>query len=443
MKFNTAIFYDIENLIGGYKKENLLPFVSLKAVHQSIAEQLTGKVAVQRAYANWNTPRLNVLCEDIVHLGIDPVQMFGFGRGPDRNASDIQLAIDVVELVFQHEMIDTYVIVSGDGGFSALAKKLHKYGKTVIGCSYPRITSKVLEGVCDSYIWLDDPLEEAEKMAAAQVQRVSVPATNQVSASYALSNFKQAFSPLKGPGREKVLYEARCVLEFFVQDENLREELQGKDGGVNIAVYNDMLKYRLGGLSYPFMGFPAPVDFLRYIVNDSPCKLVRNASRACKLILKSAACPEDYSDVPPYGDNGDMHTAEYYRTLSKKADLPLFTFPSPAVLHEVVNYILANRPRFQNSHLQSMVSLLEDVFAHPSVELRATLMLLFGVGCFEEQDGGVLHVRLMSFMPENEAAVVQQMCETIHAGLLKTLGHVDLDAFNGMLPAQWHVHHDL
>lgn len=438
MKFNTAIFYDIENLIGGYKKENLLPFVSLKTVHQSITEKLTGKVAVQRAYANWNTPRLSVLCEDIVHLGIDPIQMFGFGRGPDQNASDIQLAIDVVELVFQHEMIDTFVIVSGDGGFSALAKKLHKYGKTVIGCSYPRTTSQVLEGVCDSYIWLDDPLEEAEKMAAAQIERVVVNPVSPI-----VSKFKQAFSPLTAPDRDKILYEARCILEFFVQDESQAACLQGKNGGIKTATYNEILKYRLGGLSYPFLGFSNSVEFLRYITQDSPCKLVQDKSQACKLLLKSADCPEGYTDVKLYGGSDDVHTAEHYRSLWKKADLQLFTFPSPRVLYEVLNYIIDNLPRFRNSHINSMLSLLEDAFDHDSVQLRAILMFLRGVNCFEEQDGKVLHIPLMSFMPENEAAAVQQICGTVYPGLLKTLGHVDMDAFNAMFPAQWCIHHTL
>lgn len=42
-------------------------------------------------------------------------------------------------------------------------------------------------------------------------------------------------------------------------------------------------------------------------------------------------------------------------------------------------------------------------------------------------------------MPENEAAAMQQICGMIYPGLLKILGHVDMDAFNGMFPAQWHI----
>lgn len=448
MNFNTAIFYDIENLMGGYKKENLLPFLSLKDISKTITEQLTGKVAVQRAYANWNTPRLNILSDDMIQLGIDPIQMFGFGRGPDQNASDIQLAIDVMELVFQHEKIDTFVIVSGDGGFSALAKKLHKYGKTVIGCSYPRITSKVLEGVCDRFISLDDPLAKAEKVATIQARYIennrpvaaaepALPEQDSV-----ITCFKKEFFQLAEPDHDQIFYEAKCILEYFAQHDTLQEALQGKDAGVNITIYGEVLKYRLGSQSYPFLGFNRHVDFLRYIVNDSPCKLVWNKAGLYRLLFKSTDCPADYELVKAPEDD-DNHTADYYRVLLKKSDAQLFIFPSPLALQVVVRYMVENHLRFQNSHIKSMLALLQEIFDYPPAQLRAVLVLLQGLGCFEEQEGEVLHVNLLSFVPENEAAAVQQIREAIHVKLFKTLGYVDADAFNELLPVEWHAQDDL
>ncbi|MEH2351274.1 MAG: hypothetical protein V7K55_25365 [Nostoc sp.] len=41
-------------------------------------------------------------------------------------------------------------IISGDGAFAALAKKLHEYGKTVIGCAYEGQINRVLKSVCVS-----------------------------------------------------------------------------------------------------------------------------------------------------------------------------------------------------------------------------------------------------------------------------------------------------
>jgi uncharacterized LabA/DUF88 family protein len=160
MAFNTAILYDIENLIGGYGKADMLSSLSLKDIHNEILKKEIGKIAIQRAYANWSDPRLNILRGDIIELGIEPIQMFGFGRGPQKNASDIQLAIDAIDIAFTRKAVEIFIIVSGDGGFSALAKKLHEYGKMVIGCAFGRTTNRVFEAVCDDFIWIEEPKDE-------------------------------------------------------------------------------------------------------------------------------------------------------------------------------------------------------------------------------------------------------------------------------------------
>jgi len=75
------------------------------------------------------------LCE-INELGIDPIQIYGFGffKGIEKNAADIQLTIDAVELALTRPTIKVFVIIFGDGGFTALVKKMHEYGKTVMKC---------------------------------------------------------------------------------------------------------------------------------------------------------------------------------------------------------------------------------------------------------------------------------------------------------------------
>jgi len=79
MKYNTAIFYDIENLIGGYNISNveLLINLSLKQIMAQVKQKNIGKIAIQRAYADWSAPRLNQLKADMVELGIEPKQMTG------------------------------------------------------------------------------------------------------------------------------------------------------------------------------------------------------------------------------------------------------------------------------------------------------------------------------------------------------------------------------
>ncbi|MGC8949986.1 NYN domain-containing protein [Chloroflexus sp.] len=59
-----------------------------------------------------------------------------------------------------------FVIVSGDGGFAALAKKLHEYGKTVIGCAYRSAVNKTFQAVCDEFVWITDPEEKVQPVHA-------------------------------------------------------------------------------------------------------------------------------------------------------------------------------------------------------------------------------------------------------------------------------------
>jgi uncharacterized protein (TIGR00288 family) len=100
----------------------------LKRLLQS--EIIRGKVAVQRAYADWRRyPQYIVpLSESSIDL------IFAPAHGANKkNATDIRLAIDALELVFTRPEIGTFILLSGDSDFSSLVLKLKEYGKYVIG----------------------------------------------------------------------------------------------------------------------------------------------------------------------------------------------------------------------------------------------------------------------------------------------------------------------
>ncbi len=76
-----------------------------------------------------------------------------------KNAADIQLVVDTMDITIRFPHIEVYVIVSGDGGFASLAKKLHEYGKQVIGCAYENAANDIFKSVCDYFIKLELPEE--------------------------------------------------------------------------------------------------------------------------------------------------------------------------------------------------------------------------------------------------------------------------------------------
>src|SRR5206468_10035496 len=68
-----------------------------------------------------------------------------------KNATDIRLAIDALELVFVRPEIGTIILLSGDSDFSSLVIKLKEYGKYIIGVGIRESSSDLLVMNCDEY----------------------------------------------------------------------------------------------------------------------------------------------------------------------------------------------------------------------------------------------------------------------------------------------------
>ncbi len=156
----AAMFFDIENIVGGYGEgfAKRVAGVSLASIESQIADACgkpTGQFAVKRAYADWSQRDLRTLRKTIVEQGIEPRQVFGFGQGGKTNAADVELVIDVLELLHSRDEVLTYVIVSGDGGFGSLVRKLHEFGKQVIVAGQADRASGALRAVCDQFVVLD------------------------------------------------------------------------------------------------------------------------------------------------------------------------------------------------------------------------------------------------------------------------------------------------
>ncbi|MDE6433287.1 MAG: NYN domain-containing protein [Lachnospiraceae bacterium] len=86
-----------------------------------------------------------------------------------KNSSDIALVIDAMDLLYQKN-IDTLCIVTSDGDFTGLVKRIREDGIEVIGIGKAD-ASKRLEKVCDQYLDFDELAEETvsrEKSADAE-----------------------------------------------------------------------------------------------------------------------------------------------------------------------------------------------------------------------------------------------------------------------------------
>jgi hypothetical protein len=103
---------------------------------------------VQRAYADWR--RYPQYVVPLAESSIDMIMAPAYGSSK-KNATDIRLAIDAMELVFNRPEIGTYILLSGDSDFSSLVMKLKEYGKYVIGVGIRESSSDLLVQNCDEY----------------------------------------------------------------------------------------------------------------------------------------------------------------------------------------------------------------------------------------------------------------------------------------------------
>jgi uncharacterized protein (TIGR00288 family) len=146
-----ALFLDYENLALG-ARDNLggMAF-DIRPITDALAER--GRVIVRRAYADWSyfDDDRRMLTHSHVEL-IEMPQRMGASR---KNAADIKMAVDAVELAFERGYISTFVICTGDSDFTPLVHKLRELNRRVIGVGVEKSTSALLPPACDEFLYYD------------------------------------------------------------------------------------------------------------------------------------------------------------------------------------------------------------------------------------------------------------------------------------------------
>ena len=140
---NAALLIDFDNVTMGIRSDLSK---ELKALLSS--DVIRGKVTVQRAYADWR--RYPQYIVPLSKSSIDLIFAPAYGTNK-KNATDIRMAIDGMELVFTRPEIGTFILLTGDSDFSSLVLKLKEYGKYVIGVGMQDSSSDILVQNCDEY----------------------------------------------------------------------------------------------------------------------------------------------------------------------------------------------------------------------------------------------------------------------------------------------------
>jgi len=146
-----GLFIDYENLAIGARDDLGIQF-DFKPIADALAER--GRVVVRRAYADWSSfdRDRQMLADNQVEL-IEIPQRRGRVR---KNAADIKMAVDAVELAFERDYVTAFVICTGDSDFTPLVQKLRELNKRVIGVGLKASTSAMLPPACDEFLFYEN-----------------------------------------------------------------------------------------------------------------------------------------------------------------------------------------------------------------------------------------------------------------------------------------------
>jgi uncharacterized LabA/DUF88 family protein len=173
-----ALFLDYENLaIGARESLHGMQF-DLRPVLDALAER--GRVIARKAYADWSyfDEDRRMLTRSHVEL-IEIPQRMGAVR---KNAADIKLSVDALEMAFERDYVTTFVICTGDSDFTPLVHKLRELNKRVIGVGIKDSTSALLPPACDEFLFydtlegVDAPVDRPKrKRSSAKAEKEPVP----------------------------------------------------------------------------------------------------------------------------------------------------------------------------------------------------------------------------------------------------------------------------
>jgi hypothetical protein len=355
--FNTVVLFDVENLLGapsGWKQAAAeLSFGDIIAQLRRDESGLIEGFAVSRAYANWSDPSMGTLRREMTENGIEPRQIFAFDPRGKKNAADIELVIDALDLAYTRPGISTYVVVTRDGGFSSLGRKLHELGKAVVVCADSKC-SGALRAVADAFVELPAPGEG--------LMVVDEPATDAVQGGDL------------GAQGERALDDARAAAIREIKALASREGEHFKKQGVLLASVGQVFASAVPSLAVARSAYPGLREFLQWALATTPYCVFADGSHF-RLGLRTSRVADDA--LPPLDRRPPRVTDEVdlYRLLVSQGK-PFLRLPSPDTAAQVLRAI--SKSGIQNKELASVINDIADDLAGKvsTAEVKFTVLAL-------------------------------------------------------------------
>jgi uncharacterized protein (TIGR00288 family) len=134
-----------------------------------------GTANIRRAYGDWTAAGLKSWRAQLHEYAIRPIQQFSYSKG--KNASDIAMVIDALELLYTQNLA-AFCIASSDADFTPLVMHLRAAGKDVYGFG-ERKAPEPFQNACTTFLFLET-LNGAAVASEAEPAAPAKPATRRV-----------------------------------------------------------------------------------------------------------------------------------------------------------------------------------------------------------------------------------------------------------------------
>ncbi|MBD3165298.1 NYN domain-containing protein [bacterium] len=146
---HACLLLDFENLLLGVEDSYPHASITLDPLIDLARDKVpSNRIQVARAYADWKQFGRQV--EYLLSLGIKTVQAPSY-RLQGRNGTDIQMAVEAIELLHHHPELHSFILVTGDSDFNALVLALKEHGRRVIGVGVEGSVSPYFEESVDEF----------------------------------------------------------------------------------------------------------------------------------------------------------------------------------------------------------------------------------------------------------------------------------------------------
>jgi len=371
---NIAVFIDLENMFGGYGRNvSGVPLSRmLREVHAFVESLEIGSgAATTRAYANWTVTGMSNYRRELLESGVEPVQIFSTGGVNEqseerrKNAADIQIVVDALSVAVEAPWVDVFVIVSGDGDYLPLVRRLQYLGKYVIGVTLTGANaggvSAVLRSNVDHYFEVDAGVARPGRESTAAVV---TPATKGTTT---------AIAPQLPSDRIPSLAEYVKFTRDFVATNPKAMHGDHVDG----VFLNDALRRQWPRVTFATFGFATLGKFVEV---ECGLKIYRQPQPKPADSPSSPVVPTSASSPPV---SAPVEATEPLRNLLEAVE-PAVLYPKLVSLESVLDKLTVQySPLEPDVLLDNLGNSLPDVAAE---QIRLALGLLYAVGAFRVED---------------------------------------------------------